>query len=172
LIAAAGCRESPESKMERAYRDNPQVTRPQVARVAGKVTIGGKTPAELGLGRVFVLLTDPKKPPKDPNRPINTPCAPDGSFVFTTFATGDGIQVGSYVVTFVRLSRNFGKRGSGYLGPDLLNNRYNDPEVNGKKPEFVIEVKPPGKTDYVFDLTVEGAEPVHTPGPGACTQLP
>ncbi|HEX4072436.1 MAG TPA: hypothetical protein VHX68_14745, partial [Planctomycetaceae bacterium] len=55
----------------------------------------------------------------------------------------------------------------GFFGPDGLKNLYNDPDVNSKKPEFVIDHQAPGKTDYTFNLSVAGEAPPSAPGPKA-----
>ena len=55
----------------------------------------------------------------------------------------------------------------GFFGPDGLKNLYNDPEINSKKPEFLIDHQAPGKTDYTFNLSVAGGTPPEAPGPKA-----
>jgi hypothetical protein len=65
---------------------------------------------------------------------------------------------------FAQLSHN--PRMS-FFGPDGLNNLYNDPDVNSKKPEFLIDHQAPGKTDYTFNLSVAGETPPAAPGPKA-----
>ena len=49
--------------------------------------------------------------------------------------------------------------------------RYNDPDKNAGKPEFHVELTPPGKTDYAFNLKVAGEQPVDQPGPKATTEV-
>ena len=67
---------------------------------------------------------------------------------------------------------NIGRqRNSMFKGPDELKNLYNDPDKNAEIPEFKIDLKPPGIKDAHFNLTVEGKEPVTTPGPHAITSL-
>ena len=94
-------------------------------------------------------------------------CGKDGRFSFYTYTTGDGVHVGSYVVLFAELRSN---RERGLLGPDGLNNLYNDPDKNAQNKEFVVSVESPGKTDYEFNLQVAGKEP-GTPGPHAVTEI-
>jgi hypothetical protein len=55
----------------------------------------------------------------------------------------------------------------GFFGADGLKNLYNDPDVNSKKPEFVIDHRAHGKTDYSFNLSVAGETPPAAPGPKA-----
>jgi hypothetical protein len=95
-------------------------------------------------------------------------CKPNGEFAFSMYGGDkDGLPSGKYVLTIAKL---LFERKKGYVGPDRLKNLYNDPEKNAKIPEFVIDLQPPGKTDYVIDLQVEGRDPV-TPGPKAVTTL-
>jgi hypothetical protein len=71
----------------------------------------------------------------------------------------DGAPEGSYVVLFVALKHSLLGRQQGYHEPDALQNRYNDPDKNAANPEFKVDVKPPGKTDYNFDLKLAGTDP-------------
>jgi hypothetical protein len=59
----------------------------------------------------------------------------------------------------------------GFGPPDDLKNLYNDPEKNAQIPEFNLDVEAPGKADYVFRLTIEGKQPVTTPGAHAFTAI-
>jgi hypothetical protein len=43
--------------------------------------------------------------------------------------------------------------------------------VNAKKMEFVLDLSPPGTTDFNVDLRVEGEQPVEQPGPHAITSV-
>jgi hypothetical protein len=56
-----------------------------------------------------------------------------------------------------------------FAGPDELKNLYNDPEKNKNDAAFLVDVQPPGRTDYQFDLSVAGKDPVIKPGPHAVT---
>jgi hypothetical protein len=89
----------------------------------------------------------------------------DGSFRFTE----DGIRPGHYVLLFAVLKR----KGQGnFVGPDQLNNLYNDPDVNAKDfPQFVIDHQKPGKKDYQFNLEVAGKAPVASPSSHAVTKV-
>jgi hypothetical protein len=58
------------------------------------------------------------------------------------------------------------------VGPDKLNNLYNDPERNKDNPEFMVDVADPGRTDYQFNLSVAGKDPIKTPGKFAATLVP
>ncbi len=87
--------------------------------------------------------------------------------VFSSYGIGDGVPPATYVVVFAVLTD---KKKHGYVGPDELKNLYNDPEKNEKIPEFKIDHKAPGKTDYDFNLKVAGNENP-TPGPKALTSI-
>lgn len=134
---------------------------------AGKVTIDGRPPQ--GDGDLIVMLYDRKAIAPVYMRPY-TICRPNGEFSFCYSRPDDGTSVGTYVLLVTTLSRAKKPHG-GYVGPDQLNNLYNDPDKNLEKTGFVIEHKKPGKTDYVFDLKVRGIEPVRIPGPRALTEL-
>jgi hypothetical protein len=169
VMLGPGCgsgTQTAEQALERQYKDNPQVVRVDLAKFAGTVTNDGQPPAK---GTVFlVILNDPKKPtPK--NRPrLYTVSTPEGTFEFSTRLKGDGTLPGSYIVTFAQLHPH-GRRG--FFSPDELKNLYNDPDKNAQKPEFRLDLAPPGRTDYTFDLKVAGQEPVTTPGPHAITEV-
>jgi hypothetical protein len=87
-------------------------------------------------------------------------------------------------VTFVQLrslnAREGGRpRGMGARSPDAqtfsssdgLKNLYNDPEKNKDDPNFRVEVAAPGRSDYEFNLTVAGKDPVAKPGQYAVTRI-
>jgi hypothetical protein len=140
-----------------------------VAPLAGRVTLDGLPPRlEKSAAKILIMLNDPTNPSEPVHNRIYVPCFPDGRFEFRTYGDHDGAPPGKYVVTIARLK--YVKR-QGYIGPDGLNNLYDDPEVNQGRPEFIIEHRTPGKTDYVFDLKIAGEEPVQTPGPKALTEL-
>jgi hypothetical protein len=164
LTAAAGCSktQSPEARIQKAL-DIAGMKGTPLYKIAGTVTIDGmpperKTPKE----RLIVVLYDPQKPDA-PRRPF-TLVSEDGHFTFTE----DGVGPGQYVLAFAALRR---KGPGNFIGPDALNNIYNDPDVNAKShPEFVIDHQAPGKTDYQFNLEVAAQAPVTSPGPHAVTR--
>jgi hypothetical protein len=142
----------------------------ELGKMKGKVTIDGQPPATGS--DLIVFLNDPTNLP-DPSRnpPWFCPCDSQGNFFFSTRMNGDGVAVGKYIVTFAKL-RPVGLGGrDGYKSPDELKNLYNDPEKNATIPEFNISVEAAGKNDYVFDLTVDGKQPVTTPGAHAFTAI-
>lgn len=121
---------------------------------AGTVTVDGQPPApELTL---VVMLSDLSKPDLRVDVRPSAECDKEGKFSFTTYKAGDGVAGGkTYVVAFALLRQP----KSALVGPDQLENRYNDPDKNAKNPEFVIEHKAPGKTNYEFDLKVSDVPP-------------
>lgn len=166
-ILGEGCgTRTAHQTLERQYKDNPQLKRAELAKFAGKVTVDGQPPVE---GTVMlVMLNDPKMPSRR-NQPTQyTACAPDGTFEFSTSLRGDGTPAGSYIVTFVELHP---QGNQGYFPPDELKNLYNDPDKNATKPEFHVELTPPGKTGCTFDLKVAGEHPVEQPGANATTEV-
>jgi hypothetical protein len=90
-----------------------------------------------------------------------------------SYERGDGVPTGSYVVLFAELIPTplmATKRSKGLRGPDGLMNLYNDPDRNKQDVQFKIDITPPGKSDYAFDLKVAGKEAA-TPGPHAVTEI-
>jgi hypothetical protein len=138
-----------------------------LGKVAGSVTIDGKTLEEAGFtSRDFVALLYDLKNPPSPKKPLPfTLINPDGSFEFSTYDKGDGVPVGSYMLLFDALKFSRAPKRE-YHEPDRLKDLYNDPE----KSTFAIEVSEPGKTDYQFNLELEGKEKA-TPGPKAVTRI-
>jgi hypothetical protein len=130
---------------------------------SGQLTIDGHPPQ--GEGKIIVMLVDRKT---RSDRSQFTVCRPSGEFSFSSFGNGDGAHAGTYVVVIARLKL---QGIYGFAGPDKLNNLYNDPDVNGRRPGFVIEHKRPGKTDYVFELKIRGVRPIERPGPRALTEF-
>jgi hypothetical protein len=180
--ALAGCstKSSEQQAVDEFFKNNPksQSQRQDVAKFAGRVTVDGEAPSR-DRSRLFVVLNDPQKLEKPgqegPKR--FTSCDDKGNFEFTTYAQGDGVPGGKYVVTFVKLHRptRNGVRGMGLIqvfeGPDELKNLYNDPQKNQNEADFVIEVQAPGKADHEFNLSVAGKNPVATPSEYAVTRV-
>ena len=166
LAAAAGCSrgQSPELRIQKAYDVSGMKGTP-LFPIAGAATIDGAPPEFTEpRKRLIGMLYDPEKP----DLPIGTRprviVGTDGKFIFSE----DGIAPGHYVLVFAVLKRK-GQRN--FTGPDELGNLYNDPDVNAKNPEFVIDHQAPGKKDYQIDLQVSGKPPVTTPGPHAMTKV-
>jgi hypothetical protein len=155
-LGAGGCNQSPSANeaLKKSLEVNSR-TQLSVARFAGTVTIDGQTPTIDRRNPLFVMVYDPKNPPKGRQGPYTTRCDKEGHFDFNTYGTGDGLPEGSYVVLFAQP-----KVG----GADGLKNLYNDPDKNAKEPQFQIELAAPGKTNWTFELSVAGKDPNTTPG--------
>ena len=184
LTAAAllqGCgKQTAEEAFDLHAKENPNFQKGTVAKVAGRVTVDGQPPAKGA--PLFIILHEAGKldAAAHGGTLIKTFCKPDGTFAFTTYLDGDGVPTGKYVVAFVEFRPprgGIGRRGFGnssetiYAAPDELKNLYSDPDKNKTKPEFNIDVEPPGKDDYDFNLTVAGQTPVPEPGPNAVKQI-
>jgi hypothetical protein len=140
-----------------------------VAKFAGHITVDGKTPREAYPKQAMVIMLYDQNPKG--RALLYQICKKDGDFEFSTYQPGDGVPTGSYVVLFAELNAALmaTKRSKHLNGPDGLMNLYNDPEKNGEIPQFKIDVAEPGKTDWVFDLEVQGKPPVASPGSKAIT---
>jgi hypothetical protein len=170
---------SEEQSVDEFFKSNPQLKRVPVAKVAGRVTVDGQPPP--AGSRLYVILSDPEHLVRATEPPqIAAVCEAQGAFAFTTFVTGDGVPYGKYVATFVSLHppRGRGKNSGGavrglpvYVGPDDLKNLYNDPVKNKGDQAFLIDVQPPGRTNYEFNLSVAGKEAITTPGEYAVTTM-
>jgi hypothetical protein len=160
-VSAAGCgSKSADRQLDEALKEL-QTTRAEVGAFSGKVTIDGQLP-KLGPGEaLLVMMYDPNNRPTPRHPPSFTRCQPDGSFEFTTYTRGDGLPVGKYIVLFAQLK---GHRGS-YLPPDKLLNLYDDPDKNGQRSEFNVDLTTSGRTGQAFNLEVAGREPIENPGP-------
>jgi hypothetical protein len=179
--AFAGCstKSSEQQAVDEFFKNNPKSQREQVATFKGRVSVDGMAPPK-DRARLFVILNDPQKfekPGTEGPKRLFTSCDDKGEFEFTTYAKGDGVPCGKYVLTFAQLrrpSRN-GARGAGLIqvfeGPDELKNLYNDPQKNQKEQEFVVDIQPPGRTDYEANLQIAGKDPVTTPSEYAVTRV-
>jgi|HubBroStandDraft_4_1064222.scaffolds.fasta_scaffold69432_2 hypothetical protein len=163
LAAATGCssHQSPEQRIKLALEQSGMPAT-SLYPIAGTVNIDGQPPTfDDRRKRLVITLYDPQKPDK---KHLHTMAREDGSFRFTE----DGIGAGHYVLAFAVLRR---KGPQHFVGPDALNNLYNDPDLNAKShPEFVIDHQAPGKKDYAFNLDVAGKDPITSPGPHAVTE--
>lgn len=166
-LGTAGCEKRSASQAVDEALQRAAKSRREVYPLAGKITTDGHALALRPASRIFVMLHDRDKLDAATGPLLKTVCKPDGEFVFSTYLQGDGVPAGKYVVTIAQLRQGFRQ---GYVGPDVLKNLYNDPDANAKIDEFVIDHKPPGKTDYALDLQIEGREPAN-PGPHAVTKI-
>jgi hypothetical protein len=162
LAAAAGCssHQSPEQRIKIALEQAGMTATP-LYPIAGTVNIDGLPPTfDDRKKHLVITLYDPQNPAK---KRLHTLAKADGTFRFTE----DGIGPGHYVLAFAVLRR---KGPGNFIGPDAMNNLYNDPDLNVKShPEFVLDHQAPGKKDYEFNLEVAGKDPITAPGPHALT---
>jgi hypothetical protein len=175
----AGCsgKPTPQQELDSAFKDNPSA-RLQVAKFEGYVTIDGQAPQDNLALTIILLDADKYKDRKVPRWQASV--AKDGHFSFMTYLQDDGVPVGKYVACFVdptdpkpTTGRGQGK-GRIHMashGADKLKNLYNDPQTNLNKPEFVINIQPPGITNQTFDLQVTGKDPPSAPGEHAIVQV-
>ena len=171
-MVAAGCSGASQSA-DQALGNALQATggtKGGVAKFSGKVTIDGKEPGAMGRVRTLVILWDRKSTKGNANPPY-VACTEDGHFEFTTYDAGDGVTPGSYIVCFLQLPGSFRFGGnSGWRGEDGLKNLFNDPDTNKENKQFIVDIAPPGKTDWEFNLEIAGKEP-GAPAPNSVTQL-
>jgi hypothetical protein len=167
IFTAAGCSKSGDQASLDALLKQSGDNKPNPCPLAGKVTIDGQPAQYVKPQRLVMMLYDPTQPDLPP---FKRPCkdvSPDGTFAFGTYRKGDGLPAGQFIVAFALLEVT----NRGLLGPDQLNNLYNDPEKNAQFSEFHIDHQAPGREDYVFDLKVAGKPGVPVPGPRALTEL-
>jgi hypothetical protein len=166
-VAAAGCdsKQSTAERLEKTYQSSG-ITQVAVCPFGGRVTVDNEPPAlESRRAALVVMAYDASKASAPAKHSAFVMTQPDGSFAFP----GGGLPPGKYVMLFAELKGNL---KTGYRGPDALKNLYNDPDVNGKKPEFTIDHQAPGRTDYAFNLSVAGETLPTAPGPKALTKTP
>ena len=160
FILSFGCegRQSTTERVEKAYKSAGMHPR-AVYSLGGKITIDGQPPvAKSGRSRFVAIAYDAAKPDANANSNARAFVQPDGSFELPA------LPPGKYVMLFAQLDHD---SRLGFFGRDGLENLYNDPEANAKKPDFVIDHQAPGKKDYTFNLSVAGETPPAAAGPKA-----
>jgi hypothetical protein len=182
-VSGCNSQRSGNQTLDDQFKDNPQFKKTAVAKFAGTVTVDGQAPAKEW--KLFVILTDAQHLDENAHadKPRHcVPCDSEGKFAFGTYDKADGVVPGKYVVTFVELHPPAAKslsKGRGafsvasrafFMGPDELKNLYNDPDKNKDEPTFNLDLQPPGKDNYTFDLAVAGKEAAPA-GPNAVTKI-
>jgi hypothetical protein len=159
-VIALGCdsRPSTAQRLANAYKESGIKPVP-LYPLAGKVTVDNEAPSPKANRSLLVVAYDASRPDSRAADHKFVQAQTDGSFEFP-----GGLPAGKYLMVFAELIY---RRRGGFLGADGLNNLYNDPDVNSKKPQFVIDHQAPGKTDYEFNLTVAGETPPAASGPKA-----
>jgi hypothetical protein len=169
FIIGCGSQKSGSATLEGQLKEM-NLARDPTVQFAGTVTIDGKPPRDVIKDGLFIMLYNPQKPPAEKAAPLKAIVNREtGHFSFTTYAQGDGVPVGTYVVLFVALRHTVLGKDPGFHEPDALLNRYNDPDKNGESTDLKITVAAPGKSDYQFDLKLDGQEAVAAPGAHAVT---
>jgi hypothetical protein len=160
FLLSCGCegRESSAQRVEKAAK-SAGIEAVTVYPLGGKITVdNAPLVAKSETARLVAIAYDAAKPDAKAKSNARVFLKPDGSFELPP------LPPGKYVMLFAQLGYN---PRLGFFGPDGLKNLYNDPDVNSKKPEFVIDHQAPGKTDYTFNLSVAGETPPAAPGPKA-----
>jgi hypothetical protein len=169
IASAAGCTRQSGPAVDDLLKASGQ-SKMDVCPLAGRLTIDGHGPDADGKADLKHRIIIVAHSADNLDAPVSglgkVICKPNGEFAFSMYGgEKDGLPTGKYVLTVAKLLFD---RKRGYVGPDRLKNLYNDPEKNSRIPEFVVDLQPPGKTDYVIELQVDGRDPV-TPGPKAVT---
>jgi hypothetical protein len=165
---AAGCtgRQTADQALDTALKVNGGQREP-TAKFSGTVQIDGMPPGDTRPAVTLIILYDPKNPPTPTRLPMYAVCNPDdGSFEFTTYDKGDGVPTGSYIVLFAQMEQVM-MMNRGFYPPDKLKNLYNDPDTS----KFKVEVTAPGKSDWLFELEVQGKNSNNSPGPKAIKEI-
>jgi hypothetical protein len=166
IVLAAGCNGQPSTaERVKKAREEAHMTSVTLFPLAGRVTLDNQPPSlKSKRAALAVVAYDASKPTASAAEQPFVTARPDGSFEFPD----GGLPPGKYVMLFAVLERK--KKNA--RGGDELKNLYNDPDINGKKPEFTINHEAPGKTDYAFNLIVAGEPSPAKPGPKSLIQLP
>ena len=156
VFLVVGCLQSADQALDKSLAAAGQ-HRTTVYPLAGKLTVDGLPPERESRERIIVMLNDPAKLDTSPNLRPHVFVGATGDFSFQTYVANDGVEPGTYIVTFAKLA----KKRDGFVGPDGFHNLYNDPEKNQEEyPELKIDHQPPGKKNYEFKLQIAGRDPV------------
>ncbi len=160
LLVSFGCegRQSTAQRLEKAY-ESAGMDPVKAYPLGGRITVDNEPPvAKSETTRLVAIAYDAATPDVKAKSNARAFVKPDGSFELPP------LPPGKYVMLFAQLGYN---PRMGFVGADGLKNLYNDPDVNSKKAEFLIDHQAPGKTDYTFNLSVAGETPPAAPGPKA-----
>jgi hypothetical protein len=159
LLLLFGCegRQSAAQRAEEASK-SAKMEPATLYPLGGKITVDNQPPEKSDTMPFVAIAYDVAKPDAKARSNPYAFLKPDGSFELPP------LPPGKYVMLFAQLRHN---PRLGFIGTDGLKNLYNDPDVNSKKPEFVVNHQAPGKTDYTFNLAVAGETPPEAPGPKA-----
>ena len=154
LLFGCGGRQSDAQRVEKASK-SAGLQSVRGYPLGGKLTIDGQPPPSSETAPLLVIAYDSAKSDVNAKGSARASIKPDGSFEFPSLTPG------KYVMLFAQFHRS---PKMGFLGADGLKNLYNDPDVNAKKPEFLIDHRAPGKTDCTFNLSMAGETPPAGPG--------
>jgi hypothetical protein len=160
LLLSFGCegRQSTTQRLEKAY-ESAGIDPVKAYPLGGRITVDNEPPvAKSETTRLVAIAYDAATPDVKAKSNARAFVKPEGSFELPA------LPPGKYVMLFAQLGYN---PRMGFVGADGLKNLYNDPDVNSKKAEFLIDHQAPGKTDYTFNLSVAGETPPAAPGPKA-----
>jgi hypothetical protein len=160
LLVSFGCegRQSTAQRLEKAY-ESAGMDPVKAYPLGGRITVDNEPPvAKSETTRLVAIAYDAATTDVKAKSNARAFVKPDGSFELPA------LPPGKYVMLFAQLGYN---PRMGFVGADGLKNLYNDPDVNSKKAEFLIDHQAPGKTDYTFNLSVAGETPPAAPGPKA-----
>jgi hypothetical protein len=160
LLLSFGCegRQSTAQRLEKAY-ESAGIDPVKAYPLGGRITVDNEPPvAKSETTRLVAIAYDAATPDVKAKSNARAFVKPEGSFELPA------LPPGKYVMLFAQLGYN---PRMGFVGADGLKNLYNDPDVNSKKAEFLIDHQAPGKTDYTFNLSVAGETPPAAPGPKA-----
>ncbi len=160
FVVSFGCdgRQSTAQRLEKAY-ESAGMDPVKAYPLGGTITVDNEPPvAKSEASRLVAIAYDTAKPDVKARSNARAFVKPDGSFELPP------LPPGKYVMLFAQLGYN---PRMGFVGADGLKNLYNDPDVNSKKTEFLIDHQAPGKTDYTINLSIAGETPPAAPGPKA-----
>ena len=158
---------------------NREFKKLSLSKFAGRVTIDGQPPKQ-GC-KVFLILNDPNHLDENCARKIaemvrrlrrrrqlcvycvrqrrwnaRRQVGCDFPGVARSACKGYDAKKSSTGKTASGLGGGGGSRNQRYMQPDELKNLYSDPDTNTKDQRFSLDLQPPGKEDYHFDLAVAG----------------
>ena len=90
-----GATQSAQQALDRQYKDNPQLQRPNLAKFSGTVTVDGQP---LPYGRVM-FAPRASEANVQPGKPAIGVIQSDGRYTLSTYGDDDGAVVGSHTVT-------------------------------------------------------------------------
>lgn len=128
-ILFIGC--NPKMSETERIRHEAEKSRVKAVPINGVVLVDGK-PQENILVSVY---KEGQAKPLSPN--VHVAASPDGRFSFSTYANGDGLVPGNYLLTFEWHKIRLRSSKTLFEGPDKLNGRYSNPARSDFKLQVV-----------------------------------